>query len=63
MGTSQSAVARLGSGNADVRMSTVERYAATLGREVDWRIEPASRPTDVRSARRSAAKAAARERA
>jgi transcriptional regulator with XRE-family HTH domain len=38
MGTSQSAVARIESGNADVKMSTVERYAATLGRKVEWRI-------------------------
>jgi transcriptional regulator with XRE-family HTH domain len=43
MGTSQSAVARIESGNADVKMSTVERYAATLGRKVEWRI--ASKPT------------------
>lgn len=38
MGTSQSAVARIESGNADVKMSTVERYAATLGRKVEWRL-------------------------
>jgi transcriptional regulator with XRE-family HTH domain len=59
MGTSQSAVARIESGNADVKMSTVERYAATLGRKVDWRIEPATSRINVRSTRRSAAKAAA----
>jgi predicted transcriptional regulator len=36
MGTSQSAVARLESGELDVRLSTLERYAAALGRTVDW---------------------------
>lgn len=34
MGTSQSAVARLEGGEADMRLSTVQRYAATVGREV-----------------------------
>lgn len=38
MGTSQSAVARIESGEADVRLSTLERYAAALGRQIDWRI-------------------------
>ena len=38
MGTSQSAVARIESGDADVRLSTLERYAAALGRAIDWRI-------------------------
>jgi len=37
MGTSQSAVARLESGTADVRASTLERYAAALGTEITWR--------------------------
>ncbi len=36
MGTSQSAVARLESGELDVRLSTLERYAAAVGRTVDW---------------------------
>lgn len=31
MGTSQSAVARLESGGADVRLSTLERYAEAIG--------------------------------
>ncbi|MGO9559675.1 MAG: helix-turn-helix domain-containing protein [Acidimicrobiales bacterium] len=39
MGTSQSAVARLESGDADVRISTLERYAAALDRSLDVRLE------------------------
>jgi predicted transcriptional regulator len=40
MGTSQSAVARLETGELDARLSTVERYAAALGRTVDWQVRP-----------------------
>ncbi|HVA03092.1 MAG TPA: helix-turn-helix transcriptional regulator [Acidimicrobiales bacterium] len=36
MGTSQSAVARLEAGEADIRLSTLERYAAAVGIELDW---------------------------
>ena len=39
MGTSQSAVARLEAGHLDVRMSTIERYAAAVGHVVSWRLE------------------------
>jgi transcriptional regulator with XRE-family HTH domain len=39
MGTSQSAVARLESGDADIRLSTLERYAAALDRRLDWTLE------------------------
>lgn len=36
MHTSQSAVARLESAGIDARLSTVERYAAALGKKIDW---------------------------
>ena len=36
MGTSQSAVARLESGASDARASTLERYAAAVGGEINW---------------------------
>jgi transcriptional regulator with XRE-family HTH domain len=39
MRTSQSAVARLESGDADIRLSTLERYAAAVGQRLDWRLE------------------------
>src|SRR5580693_6668669 len=39
MGTSQSAVARLETGEADVRASTLERYAAAIGSQISWRLE------------------------
>ena len=39
MGTSQSAVARLESGRADVRASTLERYAAAVGRQITWTLD------------------------
>jgi predicted transcriptional regulator len=35
MRTSQSSVARLESGDADIRLSTLERYAAALGQELN----------------------------
>jgi transcriptional regulator with XRE-family HTH domain len=38
MGTSQSAVARLESGTADIRASTLERYAAAVGGEITWKL-------------------------
>ena len=43
MGTSQSAVARVESGTADVRLSTLERYAAALGSRLEWRVAGSSR--------------------
>jgi len=39
MGTSQSAVARLESGEADARASTLERYAAAIGCQITWRLQ------------------------
>jgi predicted transcriptional regulator len=38
MRTSQSAVARLESGAGDVRLSTLQRYAAAVGRDLEWRL-------------------------
>jgi transcriptional regulator with XRE-family HTH domain len=38
MGTSQSAVARLEAGESDVRISTLERYAAAVGMTLDWQL-------------------------
>jgi transcriptional regulator with XRE-family HTH domain len=40
MGTSQSAVARLEAGDGDVRATTLERYAAAVGREITWFVSP-----------------------
>ncbi|HEV2088532.1 MAG TPA: helix-turn-helix transcriptional regulator [Cryptosporangiaceae bacterium] len=38
MGTSQSTVARLESGDVDPRLSTLERYARAVGRTLDVRL-------------------------
>jgi len=38
MGTSQSAVARLEGGDVDARVSTLARYAAALGRKIQWEL-------------------------
>jgi ribosome-binding protein aMBF1 (putative translation factor) len=49
MGTSQSAVARLESGEADARASTLERYAAAIGCQITWQLHgsgPAARRED-----------------
>jgi transcriptional regulator with XRE-family HTH domain len=39
MGTSQSAVARLESGAGDLKVSTLERYAAAVGTPIAWTLE------------------------
>jgi transcriptional regulator with XRE-family HTH domain len=44
MGTSQSAVARLESGDADTRASTLERYAAAIGGQISWQLHGPDRP-------------------
>ncbi|HEY7013532.1 MAG TPA: helix-turn-helix transcriptional regulator [Streptosporangiaceae bacterium] len=46
MGTSQSAVARLESGEADARASTLERYAAAIGCEINWRLQGSVAPAE-----------------
>jgi ribosome-binding protein aMBF1 (putative translation factor) len=43
MGTSQSAVARLESGDADTRASTLERYAAAVGGQISWQLQESDR--------------------
>jgi hypothetical protein len=48
MGTSQSAVARLESGEADARASTFERYAAAIGRQLTWELRSPG-PTAARA--------------
>ncbi|HUR48568.1 MAG TPA: helix-turn-helix transcriptional regulator [Acidimicrobiales bacterium] len=38
MHTSQSAVARLESAEIDAKLSTVERYAAAVGKKINWEL-------------------------
>ncbi|MGH9018712.1 MAG: helix-turn-helix domain-containing protein [Acidimicrobiales bacterium] len=45
MGTSQSAVARLETGQVDVRLSTLERYAAAVDNVLDWHLGGGPPPT------------------
>lgn len=40
MGTSQPVVARLEAGGADVRLSTLARYADAVGHDLDLRVTP-----------------------
>jgi predicted transcriptional regulator len=39
MGTSQSAVARLETGQSDVLISTLDRYVSALGWKIEWTLE------------------------
>lgn len=41
MGSSQSVVARIERGDRDVRLSTLSRYAAAVGRRVSWLVTEA----------------------
>ncbi|MGO9557608.1 MAG: helix-turn-helix domain-containing protein [Acidimicrobiales bacterium] len=41
MGSSQSVVARIEQGDRDVRLSTLARYAAAVGRSVSWVVSEA----------------------
>ena len=41
MQTSQSAVARIEKAEVDVKLSTLERYAAALGKQVHWELTDA----------------------
>jgi ribosome-binding protein aMBF1 (putative translation factor) len=42
MGTSQSSVARLEAGEADARLSTLERFAGALGVRLQWSLDKTS---------------------
>jgi predicted transcriptional regulator len=44
MGTSQSVVARLEAGHVDARLSTLQRYAAAVGSELDLTVRPQEDP-------------------
>lgn len=50
MKTSQPAVARIESGEVDVRLSTIERYAAAVGQRVSYQLAPARAPRQVGAA-------------
>ncbi|MGH9105043.1 MAG: helix-turn-helix domain-containing protein [Acidimicrobiales bacterium] len=41
MGSSQSVVARIEQGDRDVRVSTLARYAAAVGRRISWSVSEA----------------------
>ncbi len=42
MGSSQSVVARIEQGDRDVRVSTLARYAAAVGRRISWSVTDAA---------------------
>ena len=39
MGSSQSVVARIESGDRDIRLSTLARYAEAVGRRISWSVD------------------------
>ena len=51
MRTSQSAVARLEAGDVDVRMSTLERYAAAVGSQITWHVQHSTKTRNERTPR------------
>ncbi len=52
LGTSQSQVARLESGNVDAKLSTISRFAVALGKRIEFRVADAAPPaTAVRRPR------------
>jgi transcriptional regulator with XRE-family HTH domain len=53
MGTAQSAVARLESGASDAKLSTLERYAAALGAQLNWTIRTPASGSNRRKAKAS----------
>lgn len=62
LGTSQAQVARLESGAADAKLSTISRLAAVLGKKIEFQVTDAPKPKRPRraaSSRRSAATTAA----
>lgn len=50
LGTSQAQVARLESGNADAKLSTVSRLAAVLGKQIEFQISDAPKRKTRRAA-------------
>ena len=50
MKTSQPAVARIESGEVDVRLSTIERYAAAVGQRLSYQLAPARGARQVTAA-------------
>lgn len=62
MGSSQSVVARIEGGNRDVRLSTLARYAAAVGRRVSWSVAEQKGTTSPRSRERTHSPAPARAR-
>src|SRR5262245_20801497 len=44
LGTSQSQVARIESGNGDAKLSTLARFAAVLGKKIEFQVTDAATP-------------------